>query len=52
MQKDRAKLQALGMFYEMTTEIPHSVSIAIPKESNSPKIDYPPISQHRFSKEA
>lgn len=50
--KNRAKLQAIGIFHEMTTQIPHSVSIAIPKGSNTPRIDYPPISVHRFSKEA
>lgn len=38
-------------FHEMTTQIPHFVSIAIPKGSNTPRIDYPPISVHRFSKE-
>ena len=36
----------------MTTQVPHSVSIAIAKGSNTPRIDYPPISVHRFSKEA
>ncbi len=39
-------------YHEMTTQIPHKVSIAIPKGSNTPRIDYPPISVHRFSKEA
>ncbi len=39
-------------FHEMTTQIPHFVSIAIPKGSNTPRIDYPQNSVHRFSKEA
>lgn len=36
-------------FYEMTTEIPHKVHIAIPRTNRNPKIDYPPIKVYRFS---
>lgn len=39
-------------FHEITTQIPHTVSIALPRGSNTPRLDYPPISIHRFSKEA
>jgi predicted transcriptional regulator of viral defense system len=39
-------------FHEMTTQIPHSVSVALPRGSDTPRLDYPPISIHRFSKEA
>jgi predicted transcriptional regulator of viral defense system len=39
-------------FHEMTTQIPHTVSVALPRGSDTPRIDYPPISIHRFSKEA
>ena len=39
-------------FHEMTTQIPHSISIALARGSVTPRIDYPPISIHRFSKEA
>lgn len=36
-------------FHEITTQIPRSISIALRKDSKSPKIDYPPISIHRLS---
>ena len=39
-------------FHEITTQIPHPVSIALAKGAESPKLDHPPISIHRFSKEA
>lgn len=39
-------------FHEITTQIPHMVSIALPKGAESPRLDYPPISAHRFSSAA
>jgi predicted transcriptional regulator of viral defense system len=36
-------------FHEMTTQIPHVVSIALKKGDETPRIDYPPIAVHRFS---
>lgn len=36
-------------FHEMTTEIPHSVHIALPRTSRDPKLDYPPFKVYRFS---
>lgn len=36
-------------FHEITTQIPHGVSIAIPKDCKAPVIDYPPIQAHKFS---
>ncbi len=39
-------------YYDLTTEIPHKVYIALLKGSRVPKIDYPPISVHHFSKES
>ena len=39
-------------FHEMTTQIPHAISIALAQGSDTPRLDYPPISIHRFSKEA
>lgn len=36
-------------FHGLTTQIPHSVSIAIRQGARAPKIDFPPISVHRFS---
>jgi len=31
-------------FHDLTTQVPHSVWIAIPRDSRPPRIDYPPIS--------
>jgi predicted transcriptional regulator of viral defense system len=39
-------------FHQLTTQIPHSVSIALPCGSEAPRIEYPPISVHRFSAES
>jgi predicted transcriptional regulator of viral defense system len=36
-------------FHNITTQIPHSVSIALKRGSESPRLDYPPITIHRFS---
>jgi predicted transcriptional regulator of viral defense system len=36
-------------FHEITTQIPHKISIALPKGADAPRLDYPPISAHRFS---
>ncbi|NLN92107.1 MAG: transcriptional regulator [Candidatus Hydrogenedens sp.] len=38
--------------HEMTTQIPHLVSIALPRESRIPRLEYPPIRVHRFSYES
>lgn len=39
-------------YHEITTQIPHVVSIALPKGSETPRVDYPPIRVHRFSEAA
>lgn len=39
-------------FHNITTQIPRTVSIAIPKDAKPPRIDYPPITAHKFSNEA
>lgn len=39
-------------FHEITTQIPHSVSVAIPRGSRLPSLDYPPVQPHQFSKKA
>lgn len=39
-------------YHEITTQVAHGVSIALPKESRSPSLDYPPLTVHRFSKAA
>lgn len=39
-------------YHDITTQIPHSVSIAMPRGAETPRVDYPPISVHRFSENA
>jgi len=36
-------------FHDITTQIPHAVSMAIPRRMRSPVIDYPPMRFHRFN---
>lgn len=36
-------------FHGITTQIPHSVAIALEPGSESPRIHYPPVTVHRFS---
>ena len=36
-------------YHEITTQIPHEVSIAVPRDSRIPSLGYPPIHAHRFS---
>jgi len=38
------------VYHDITTQIPHAVSIAVPRDSRLPSLDYPPIKAHRFSK--
>lgn len=39
-------------FHEITTQIPHEVWVAVSRASRMPKLNFPPIKAHRFSKEA
>ena len=39
-------------YHGITTQIPHQISVAVPRDSRTPFLDYPPIRAHRFSKEA
>jgi len=39
-------------FHNLTTQIPHEVSIAIPQNSRTPRINYPPVSVHKFAPES
>lgn len=39
-------------FHDITTQIPHVVFIALEKGAETPRIDYPPLSVHRFSNES
>jgi predicted transcriptional regulator of viral defense system len=35
--------------HQITTQIPRAVEIALPRGTESPRLDYPPIALHRFS---
>lgn len=39
-------------YHDITTQIPHSVSVAVPRNSRLPSLNYPPIDPHRFSSKA
>jgi predicted transcriptional regulator of viral defense system len=39
-------------YHDITTQIPHSVSVAVQRNSRLPSLNYPPIEPHRFSSEA
>ena len=39
-------------FHRITTQVPHAVSIALEKGAESPRMEYPPVSAHRFSGES
>lgn len=36
-------------YHDITTQIPHAVSVAVPRNSRIPSLDYPPIQAYRFS---
>lgn len=39
-------------YHDITTQIPHAVSVAVPRNSRVPSLEYPPVQAHRFSKDA
>ena len=39
-------------FHGITTQIPHLVSVAIPRRSRPPSLEYPPVQSHQFSEAA
>ena len=39
-------------FYELTTQIPHEVHVALPRGAEEPRLDHPPIKTYRFTGEA
>lgn len=39
-------------YYDLTTQIPHQVYIALPRDVKTPKIDYPPIRVFHFSEKS
>ncbi|MDE0268336.1 MAG: type IV toxin-antitoxin system AbiEi family antitoxin domain-containing protein [Acidimicrobiaceae bacterium] len=36
-------------YHAITTQIPHEVSVAVPRNSRLPSLDHPPVRAHRFS---
>ncbi len=39
-------------YHDITTQIPHAVHVAVPRDSRAPSLDYPPIQAYRFSNTA
>ncbi len=39
-------------FYELTTQIPHEVHVALSRGAEEPRLDHPPIKTYRFTGEA
>ena len=39
-------------FHDLTTQIPHLVHLALPRNTRTPKLDHPPLQVYRFSTEA
>ena len=39
-------------FHKITTQIPHEVSVAVPRGTRMPSLDHPPVHAYKFSAEA
>lgn len=39
-------------FHELTTQVPHTVAIALVRGSGTPRLDYPPLTVYRFAETA
>ena len=39
-------------FHDITAQIPHTVSVAVPRGARIPSLDYPPVEAHRFADKA
>jgi predicted transcriptional regulator of viral defense system len=39
-------------FHGLTTQIPHEVSVAVPRDARMPSLDFPPVKAHKFSEAA
>lgn len=39
-------------WHEITTQIPHEIHLAVPRQARLPKLDYPPVAGYRFSEPA
>src|ERR1700731_1252056 len=44
-------ISALAL-HDLTTQIPHEVWLAVPRDSEPPRVDYPPIRVFRFASKA
>ncbi len=36
-------------YHQLTTQIPHEIYVAIPRDNEPPRLDYPPVRVFRFS---
>jgi len=36
-------------YHGMTTQIPHEISVAVPRDARMPSLDYPPVHAYKFS---
>jgi len=39
-------------FHDLTTQLPHEVYVAVPRDSEPPRLDYPPVRIFRFGAQA
>lgn len=39
-------------FHDLTTQVPHAVHLAVPRNTKTPRLKYPPIEVYRFAEEA
>ena len=39
-------------YHDLTTQVPHEVYLAVPRDSEPPRIDYPPVRVFRFGTQA
>ncbi len=39
-------------YHGITTQIPHKVSVAVPRDARMPSLDYPPVQAYKFSADA
>ncbi len=39
-------------YHDMTTQIPHEISVAVPRDARMPSLGYPPVHAYKFSAEA
>lgn len=39
-------------YHELTTQIPHVVEVALPRNARQPRLDHPPVRVYRFARDA